>query len=121
MSQELNQLEQQGIISPVTHSEWADPIVPVPKKDGKSRICRDYKTTINQARAVEEYPLPTPEELFSTLAGGEVFSKIDLSQAYLQLPVDEDSKAYLAINTHKGLYITDCHSEWPWLLQYFRS
>ena len=78
--------------------------------------------TINQALAVEEYPLPTPEELFSTLVGGEVFSKLDLSQAYLQLPVDEDSKAYLAINTHKGLYFYN----WlpfgvPLLLQYFRS
>ena len=54
---------------------------------------------------VEEYPLPTPEELFSTLAGGKVFSKLDLSQAYLQLPVDEESKQYLTINTHQGLYV----------------
>ena len=28
--------------------------------------------TINQALAVEEYPLPIPEELFSTLVGGEL-------------------------------------------------
>ena len=35
ISQELNQLEQQGIISPVTHSQWVAPIVPVPKKDSK--------------------------------------------------------------------------------------
>ena len=60
--------------------------------------------TVNQALAIEEYPLPTPEELFSTLAGGKVFSKLDLSQAYLQLPVDEASKVYLTVNTHKGLY-----------------
>ena len=32
------------------------------------------------------------------------FSKIDLTQAYLQLEVDEESKKYLTINTHKGLY-----------------
>lgn len=105
ISQELDRLEQQNIISPVSHSQWAAPIVPVPKKDGKFRICGDYKVTVNQALSVEEYPLPTPEELFSTLSGGKVFSKLDLSQAYLQLPVDDASKCYLTINTHKGLYV----------------
>ena len=62
--------------------------------------CGDYKVTVNQVLMVEEYPLPTPEKLFSTLAGGKIFSKLDLSQAYLQLPVEEESKQYLTINTH---------------------
>ena len=105
ISQELTRLEHQGTISPVKHSQWATPIVPVPKKDGKFRICGDYKVTLNQVLLVEEYPLPTPEELFSTLAGGKIFSKLDLSQAYLQLPVEKESKKYLTINTHQGLYV----------------
>ena len=63
-----------------------------------------YKVTVNQILAVEEYPLPTPEELFSTLSRGKLFSKLDLSQAYLQLPVQKESKPYLMINTHQGLY-----------------
>ena len=104
ISQELDRLEKQGTISPVTHSKLATPIVSVPKKDGKFRICRDYKVTVNQVLMVEEYPLPTPEVLFSTLAEGKLFSKLDLSQAYLQLPVNAESKQYLTINTHKGLY-----------------
>ena len=61
--------------------------------------------TVNQALDVEEYPLPTPEDLFSTLSGGKYFSKLDLSQAYLQVPVDEASKPYLTVNTHRGLYV----------------
>ena len=105
ISQELNWLEKQGTISPVTHSQCATPIVSVPKKDRKFRICGDYKVTVNQVLMVEEYLLPTPEELFSTLAGGKVFSKLNLSQVYLQLPVDEESKQYLTINTHQGLYV----------------
>ena len=44
------------------------------------------------------------EDIFARLAGGKVFTKLDLSQAYLQLPVDEDSKALLVINTLKGLF-----------------
>ena len=42
--------------------------------------------------------------MFTTLAGGKLFSKLDLSKAYLQLPVDEASRSFLTINTHKGLY-----------------
>ena len=38
--------------------------------------------------------------IFSTLAGGKIFSKLDLSQAYLQVPVDESSKPYLTVNAH---------------------
>ena len=58
ISKELDHLEQQGIIKKVTHSKWATPIVPVPKKDGRYRICGDYKVTINQALEVDQYPLP---------------------------------------------------------------
>ena len=85
LGSELDRLQQQGILVKTSTSDWAAPIVAVPKKDGKFRICGDYKVTINQALNVKQYPLPKPEELFSTLAKGKVFSKLDLSQAYLQL------------------------------------
>jgi len=42
--------------------------------------------------------------LFATLANGKVFSKIDLIQAYQQLPLADDSKQYVVINTRKGLF-----------------
>ena len=44
------------------------------------------------------------EDLFAVLGGGEQFSKHDLSQAYQQLELNEDSKKYTTINTHKGLF-----------------
>ena len=59
------------------------PIVTVPKPDGRIRICGDFKVTINQALSVDQYPLPKPEDLFTTLTGGQKFTKLDLSQAYL--------------------------------------
>ena len=99
------ELESSGVITKVAHSEWAAPIVPVPKKNGRFRICGDYKVTINQELEVDQYPLPKPEDLFATLTGGEKFSKLDLAQAYQQLTLDENSTKYLTINTHMGLYL----------------
>ena len=79
-------------------------MVLVPKKDGSLRMCGDCKMTMNQCADVDQYPLPNTENLFATLAGGQVFSKIDLSHTYQQVELDEDSQKYLTINTHKGLY-----------------
>lgn len=45
---DLNRLEQLDIIDKVSHSDWASPIVPVPKADGSIRICGDFKVTINR-------------------------------------------------------------------------
>ena len=47
--------------------------------------------------------IPKVEDLFVKLTGGCIFTKIDLSQAYLQLPLDE-SKTFIVINTHKGSF-----------------
>ena len=84
--------------------DWAAPIVPVMKSDGRGRICGDYKVTVNQAAKLEKYPLPCIEELFASLAGGKLFTMLDLSHAYLQVPLDEHSCRFVTINTHKGLF-----------------
>ena len=44
---------------------------------------------------MDQYPLPSTEDLFATLAGLQVFSKIDLSHSYQQVELDEDSQKYL--------------------------
>ncbi|XP_078253747.1 ER membrane protein complex subunit 2 isoform X1 [Rhinoraja longicauda] len=102
---ELDRLEKANIITPVKHSEWAAPVVPVEKKDHTIRLCGDYKLTVNQAATTETYPLPRIEELMATLSGGKVFSKIDLASAYQQVLLEEESKKLLTINTHRGLFV----------------
>ncbi|XP_056096372.1 uncharacterized protein K02A2.6-like [Rhinichthys klamathensis goyatoka] len=101
---ELDRLEAEGILSKVDWSPWATPVVPVAKKDGTVRLCRDFKVSVNPELQAEQYPLPRIEDIFATLAGGQLFSKIDLAEAYLQMEMEEDSKVFLTINTFKGLY-----------------
>ena len=78
--------------------------MPVVKPDGSIRICADYGRTINANSELEKYPLPTIDEIRAKLSGGTKFTKIDLSQAYHQLELDEQSCKYTTINTHRGLF-----------------
>ena len=104
IEKELDRLVQQRVIEPICFSEWAAPIVPVLKKDETVRICGDYKLTVNQAAKTDSYPLPKINDLFASLAGVQTFSKLDLANAYLQIPLDKASQKLVTINTHKGLY-----------------
>ena len=100
---ELQRLEEDEILKSVSYSDWASPIVIVPKADGQIRICGDFKKTINPFIETEQYPMPNPDELFQKMQGGQTFSKLDLKTAYLQMELDEESRKYLVINTPDGL------------------
>ena len=82
---ELDKLEGQKVWKKVRYSKWAAPIVVVLKDrmdpNGPIRICGDYKITVNSVAPCDNYPIPNTNEQLATLAGGEKFSKIDLSQA----------------------------------------
>ena len=90
VSAELDRLVQEGTLEPVDVADWAAPIVPVLKKDKTSvRICGDFRMTVNPVSKLDVYPIPKIEDLFAMLTKGKLFSKLDLSQAYQQLPLDE--------------------------------
>ncbi|KAL5018941.1 hypothetical protein ScPMuIL_004663 [Solemya velum] len=101
---ELDKLVKDGVLTKCDHSDWATPIVPVPKKNGSVRLCGDFKVTLNPMLEIDQYPLPRIEDIFVALSGGKHFSRIDLRHAYLQMEVDDDSRPLLTINTEKGLY-----------------
>jgi transposase InsO family protein len=105
---DLDKLEAQGVWTKENYSKWAAPIVPVLKdaKDPSSpvRICGDYKVTVNQAAPLDTYPIPNVTDQLAALCGGKKFTKLDLSQAYQQLELDDQSKELLTISTHRGLY-----------------
>ena len=108
VEQALDRMVEEGILEPVQYSEWAVPIVPVLKGDGTVRVCGDFKVTVNKAAKVDRYPIHRVEDLLATLAGGSVFSKLDMSQAYLQLTLHPKSRDLVVINTHKSLFRYSC-------------
>lgn len=86
-------------MEPAKYAEWAAPVVPVLKPDDTASLCGDYKLTVNQLSKLEQYPIPRIEDLFASLAGGQKFTKLDISHAYHQIPLDEEAKKFVTINT----------------------
>ncbi|CAK1597910.1 unnamed protein product [Parnassius mnemosyne] len=104
INSELDRMVELGVLKPVDHADYASPIVPVLKRNGTIRLCADYSVSINRQLIIDQYPLPTAKELFAKLYGGKKFTKLDLSMAYNQFELDDESQRYTVINTHRGLY-----------------
>ena len=104
VKKELRRLEENGIITKVYESSWASPTVNVMKDKNNVRICGDFSCTVNRFLKVVRYPLPSIDDIIAQVGNARVFSKIDLANAFLQLPLDTQSKEYTTINTSEGLY-----------------
>jgi hypothetical protein len=96
---DLERLLAQGIIEPVQFSEWAARSSVI-KNDGSVRICGNYKITVSQVATHDKYPLPLIDDL-SASAG---FTELDLSHLHQQIELDEESRQYVTISIHKGLF-----------------
>ena len=95
VDKEVDRLESLGIIEPIQYPEWAAPIVVVLKTDQSIHLWADYKMTVNRYTNLDSYPIPKIEDLYT---------KLDLRFALLQVPLHKDSKKFLSINTPRGLY-----------------
>ena len=104
VEKEIKRLVEEGNWEKVQYSQWATPLVPIAKPDGEVRLCGDYKVTLNPQLKVAQHPLPNPANMLAALGDCTVFSKLDLKQAFQQLPMDKKSQDYCTINTHLGLF-----------------
>jgi len=104
VKEELKRMEQQGVISKVEEpTEWCAPMVVVPKRTGKVRICTDL-TELNKSVMREKHPLPSVESNLGQLAGAKVFSKLDANAGFWQIPLSKESSLLTTFITPFGRY-----------------
>ena len=85
IKKEMKGMKEMGIIRD-SDSPYASPVVVVKKKDGSNRICADYRA-LNSITIFDPVPMMNAEELFAKLGGNRIYTKIDLSKGYWQIPV----------------------------------
>eukprot|EP00253_Pinus_taeda_P021920 PITA_21920 len=93
---ELQKLLDVNFIYPISDSKWVSPLVVVPKKNGKWRICVDYRE-LNKATQKDHFPLPFIDQVLDTLAGKKFFSFLDGFSGYNQIqitPEDQDKTTF---------------------------
>jgi RNase H-like domain found in reverse transcriptase/Reverse transcriptase (RNA-dependent DNA polymerase)/Integrase zinc binding domain/Integrase core domain/Chromo (CHRromatin Organisation MOdifier) domain/Retroviral aspartyl protease len=101
-SAEVQRMLKAGVIEPA-NSEWASPVVLVPKPDGSMRFCIDYRR-LNALTVRDSYPLPRMDECIDSLGEARVFSTLDCNSGYWQIPVDPADRAKTTFTSHEGLY-----------------
>ena len=102
MRKEIQEMTQLGVIEH-SDSPWASPVVLVPKKDGTTRFCVDYRR-LNERTTTDAYPMPRVDELLDRIARGRYLTTIDLCKGYWQIPLAEDAIPKSAFVTPFGLY-----------------
>ena len=87
VKEELQKLLDSGFIYPISDSEWVSPLVLVPKKNGKWRICVDYRE-LNKAKKKDHFPLPFIDQVLYGLVGKKFFSFLDGFSGYNEVQIN---------------------------------
>ncbi|MCO5613508.1 hypothetical protein L7F22_067785 [Adiantum nelumboides] len=100
---EVRKLLSAGFIYPVDNSEWVSPVVVTPKKNGKWRVCVDYRP-LNEATKRDHFPLPFQDEILNEVAGHEKYTVCDGYFGYFQIRVTEEDQKKTTFITPWGCY-----------------
>ena len=100
--EEIDKMLKMGIIRP-SASPWASPITLVPKKDGSTRFCIDYRK-VNAVTEKDRWPLPHIQEIFDQMGGSAIFSTMDMRSGYWQVPLSKEAIPKTAFVCHRGQF-----------------
>ena len=93
---EIDLMAEKGLIEP-SCSPWSSPVVLVPKRDGTTRFCIDYRK-LNEVTIPDKHPLPNPEDTLGALGGSKWFSTVDLKSGFHQILIKESDRPLTAFS-----------------------
>ena len=93
----------------VDYPQWLANIVPVPKKDGKVRMCVDFRD-LNKAYSKDDFPLPHIDVIIDSAASSAMYSFMDGFSGYNQIMMAVMDKIKTAFITEWGTY---CYKVMP--------
>jgi hypothetical protein len=96
VKKEVEKMLEEGFIRPCRYATCISSVVPVQKKDGRWRVCVDFRD-LNRATRKDEYPMPVAETLINAVAGHKILSFIDGNAGYNQIfmaPEDINKTAF---------------------------
>jgi hypothetical protein len=99
IKQDINNLLAIGFIQSIEEATWLSPIVVVPKKNGKIRICIDFKK-LNATTKKDPYPLPFTDEVLNIVIGNEAYSFLDGYLGYHQISIALEYRYKIAFVTN---------------------
>ena len=102
VARQLQQIQEDGVIQP-SNSPWESAIVLVRKRNGKLRICVDYRH-LNSVTKPDAYPLPRIDDLLDQLGSAKYFTTLDPVSGYWQIRVADDSIEKTVFTTPQGLF-----------------
>ncbi|GFV81648.1 retrovirus-related Pol polyprotein from transposon 412 [Trichonephila clavipes] len=99
---QVDEWVKNGIVEPCS-SPYASQVVVVKKKDGKSRVCIDYRR-LNRKLIKDNYPLPLIDDILDCLQNAKIFTTPDLKNGFFHVAVNERSRKFTSFVTHNGQY-----------------
>jgi hypothetical protein len=96
IKEEIQRLLDARLIVP-PKSQWTSPVVVVEKKNGKKRLCVNYRK-LNNVTKRDLYPLPKIDDMLKTLSGCQWFSSLDLASGFWQVklsPQDREKSMFI--------------------------
>lgn len=94
MKETVDEWRECGIVRD-TSSSYSSPAFLVPKATGEKRLVVDFRR-LNAQTERKTFPIPHIDDCFELLTGSKIFCTLDLMSGYLQIPLDEESKAKTA-------------------------
>ena len=98
----VEQLQQNDVIEP-SCGPWCSNIVVVRKKDGRLRLCVDYRA-VNAHTYQDSYPLPNIEATLDALSGSSYFCTLDLRSGYHNVTIAEEDRDKTQFITRRGTF-----------------